>query len=218
MAPLGIFIVFGAVGGHIDAIETGLSFGGEALHLALVTTVSIAAAAWTRTLAQAAALGVVVSLTSWAIDAAEGFAALAWLGGASAWSIERQLGPFQRGIVSLGSIAWLAVASIGATALALIGARFDLSPSRRGALVSAIVVATAGILLGVGSARRAYDWTEQRRASLPMAAVEALRRIGDGRARRVPRSGRLAAPTARDGRDREALPGAPRSRRPYAAR
>jgi hypothetical protein len=68
----------------VDAIETLLALTGEGLHLGLVVAVSLAAAAWTRTLAQAATLGVVVSLTSWAIDAADGFAALAWLGDASA--------------------------------------------------------------------------------------------------------------------------------------
>jgi hypothetical protein len=175
--PLGSFVVYGALGGHLDAIETGLALAGEAFHLLLVATVSIAAAAWTRTLAQAATAGVIVSVTSWAIDAADGFAALAWLGGASAWSIERQLAPFQRGVLALGSVAWLLFASASATALALVGARFGVSPGRRAAAVAAIVVATASFLSVTGSSHRAYDWTEQRRASLPVAAVDALRHV-----------------------------------------
>jgi ABC-type transport system involved in multi-copper enzyme maturation permease subunit len=177
VAPLAAFIAFRAAGAHLDAIETGLALAGEALHLVLVVSVSIAAAAWTRTLAQAASLGVVVSVTSWAIDAAEGFAALAWLGGASAWSIERHLAPFQRGVVSLGSLAWLVVATAGAVALAITGARFDWSPLRRAAVTGATIVATGVLLVTVARSRRAYDWTEQRRASLPPAAVDGLRRI-----------------------------------------
>ena len=64
------------------------------------------------------------TLTSWAIDAAEGFAALAWLGGASAWSIEQRLLPLQRGIIALGSVLWLLVAMGAAVGLALVGASF----------------------------------------------------------------------------------------------
>jgi hypothetical protein len=139
--------------------------------------VSIAAAAWTRTLAQAATLGIVVSLTSWAIDAAEGFAALGWLGGASAWSIERKLEPFQRGIVSIGSLTWLAVASAAAVLLALLGALYDVSRARRLLLAVLVVVVSAALLVGAGRSHRAYDWSEQRRASLPPAAVDALRAL-----------------------------------------
>lgn len=125
---------------------SALAFSGEVFHAILVTAVSIAAAAWTRTLAQAASIGIVISLTSWAIDAAEGFAALAWLGGASAWSIERQLVPFQRGIVSTGSIVWLTVASAGAIVLALIGARFGVSRARR-AVMAAVTIVLGGALM-----------------------------------------------------------------------
>jgi hypothetical protein len=177
LAPIVCLLGYGLAGGHLDGIETGLAVGGEALHLVLVTAVSIAAAAWTRTLAQAATLGIVVSLTSWAIDAADGFAALAWLGGASAWSIERQLEPFQRGVVSVGSLAWLATASAAAVLLALIGARFDLARSRRALLSMATIVVAMPLLAGVGRSHRAVDWSEQRRASLPPTAVDALRSL-----------------------------------------
>lgn len=177
VAPIAVFLAFRAAGGHIDPIETGIALAGEGLHLLVVATVSIAAAAWTRTFAAAAALGIVASLTSWAIDAAEDFAALAWLGGASGWSVERQLEPFQRGIIPIGSIVWLLAASAGATALALIGARFDSSGARRATAAAVTVVVTALVLFTAARSHRAYDWTEQRRASLPPAVVDALRRI-----------------------------------------
>jgi ABC-type transport system involved in multi-copper enzyme maturation permease subunit len=111
VAPVALFVLFAGLGGHVDAIETGVALGGVVSHLLLVTAIGIAAAAWTRTHAQAVTLGILASVTSWAIDAAEGFAALAWLGGASAWSIEQRLLPFQRGTVALGSLLWLALAT-----------------------------------------------------------------------------------------------------------
>lgn len=179
VAPTAAFVAYRVAGGHLDAIETGLALGGEVLHLVLVAAVSIAAAAWTRTLAQAATVAIVVSLTSWAIDAADGFAALAWLGGASAWSIEGHLGPFQRGVVSVGSVAWLVIATAGATALALIGARFDVSHARRSALSAVAVAVSAPLLFAAAQSHRGYDWSEQRRASLPPAAVVALRALAE---------------------------------------
>jgi hypothetical protein len=178
-APILLFLGLGLAGAHVDAIETALALAGEGLHATLVAAVSIAAAAWTRTLAQAATIGILVSLLSWAIEAAEGFAALAWLGGASAWSVERQLEPFQRGIVSVGSFAWLFAASAGAVVLSLIGARFDVAPIRRIGLAAVTIATTALLLFAASSSRRAYDWSEQRRGSLPPAAVDALRRIAE---------------------------------------
>ena len=175
VAPAALLAAFRAIGGHVDPIETGIALSGSALHLVLVTAVSIAAAAWTQTVAQAAALAVAVSLTSWAIDAANGFAALAWLGGASAWSIDRKLDAFERGIVEPGAIAWLVLASAGAAAIAVLGARFDLSPPKKTGLAAGMAIVVAAALVAVASSRRGYDWSEQRRASLPPAVVDRLR-------------------------------------------
>jgi ABC-type transport system involved in multi-copper enzyme maturation permease subunit len=179
VAPVVAFVALRAVGGHVDGIETALALAGEGLHVLLIAAVSVAAASWTRTLAQAATLGILISLSSWAIDAADGFAALAWLGGVSAWSVERQLGPFQQGIVSAGSLVWLLAASAGAAVLALTGARFDSSRVQRAAVAVATVLVLGLILFAAAKSHRAYDWSEQRRASLPPAAVDGLRRIAE---------------------------------------
>jgi hypothetical protein len=175
--PLVLFVVYRASGGHLDAIETAVALIGEGLHLLFVTAITMAAASWTRTFAQAALLGVAASLTSWAIDAADGFAALAWLGGMASWSIEKQLSPFQRGIVSPGAIAWLAGASAGAATLALTGSSFELPVRWRRAATAATVVVTVLFAGAAASSRRGYDWSEQRRASLPPAAVRGLRAL-----------------------------------------
>jgi ABC-type transport system involved in multi-copper enzyme maturation permease subunit len=174
LVPLLLFGAFRAVGGHVDAIETGVALGGEVLHLVLMAAIAIAAAAWTRTFAQAVTLGILASLTSWAIDASEGFAALAWLGGASAWSIEHRLLPFQRGIVSVGSVLWLVLAAGTALGIALVGGSFERW--KRKALVGAGVIGVGVLVLAAaGGVRRGFDWSEERRASLPPAAVGALR-------------------------------------------
>jgi hypothetical protein len=177
VGPIVSFLVYALAGGRLDGIETTLAVGSEALHVALVTAVSVAASAWTSTLAQAAAFGVLVSLSSWAIDAADGFAALAWLGSAHAWSIDRRLEPFQHGVLSLGSLVWLVAAIGGAVALALVGARFDVSRSKKGMLTVVAVGLTCSLLAAAGHWRRGYDWSEQRRASLPPSVVAALRSI-----------------------------------------
>lgn len=177
VSAVACFLAYTLEGGHLDAIETGIAVTGEALHLLVVTAISVAAAAWTRTLAQAATLGVLVSLSSWAIDAAEGFAALAWLGGASTWSIERSLEPFQRGVVSVAALGWLISAFVAATVLAVLGARFDLSGLRRAAAFAVPIVGCAALLAVLARSHRGYDWSEQRRASLPPAVVERLRAI-----------------------------------------
>lgn len=174
-APVVLFLAYALEGGRFDGIETTLAVGSEALHVALVTAVSVAASAWAPTLAQAAAIGVLASLSSWAIDAADGFAALAWLGGAHAWSIDHRLESFQRGILSLGSLVWFVAAICGAVALALVGARFDLSRAKRAALAAGAVGVTCLLLMTAGQSRRGYDWSEQRRASLPPDVVAALR-------------------------------------------
>ena len=176
VASLVLFVALRAAGGHLDASETALALAGEALHLGLVVALATAAAACTRTFAQAVTLGILASLTSWAIDAAEGFAALAWLGGASAWSIEQRLLPFQHGVLSVSSVLWLLCASAMALAVAAIAGSF--SPASR-KLWGALAVIGGGVLalLAIGVEGRAFDLSEQRRASLPPDIVAALRRL-----------------------------------------
>ena len=175
--PIVLLLAYRLVGGHIDIPETAVAFLGEILRMLVVIAASIAAAAWTRTLAQAVTTGIAISLTSWAIDAAEGFAALAWLGGASAWSIERRLLLFGRGLVPVGSLLWLLTAAGIGFGLACIGGSF-VRDWRAKAIGGAAVLSLGALLMvGAGGLRRTYDWTEARRASLPPAAVEGLRTL-----------------------------------------
>jgi len=172
--PVALFVAYRAVGGHVDAIETGTALAGHVLHLVVLVSAATAAAAWTSTVAQAATVGILVSLASWAVDAGEGFAALAWLGGAERWSIERHFSLLDQGVVAVGPTLWLVAAALGGLGAALVGARFDWSPQRRllGALVTFV---TVGVLLfGSDHLHRRYDWSEERRASLPPAVARSL--------------------------------------------
>ena len=176
IAPVLLFGVLRACGGHLDAAETAVALGGEVLHLGLIVAIATAAAACTRTFAQAVTVGVLASLTSWAIDAAEGFAALAWLGGASAWSIEQRLLPFQRGVLSVSSVLWLSCGSAVAVAVAVIAGSFAPASKKMGRALAVIGTGVVA-LLAIGPEGRAFDLSEQRRASLPPDIVAALRRL-----------------------------------------
>jgi ABC-2 type transport system permease protein len=177
--PVVLSLVFVVIGGHLDAPELVLALSGHVLHGALVATVSIAAAAWTRTVAQATTLAIVVSLTSWALEAGEGFAALAWLGPLESASVSRQLAPFEAGIIHVGALLWFASAIGGMASAAWLGARFDLDPKTRTFGGVALVIAISGGLAFSMRVQQAHDWTELGRASLPPAAVAELRAIPD---------------------------------------
>jgi hypothetical protein len=174
-APMVLLGVYRLLGSHLDFLETGMSLAGSFLRWFFIAAVSLAGAAWTRTLAQAATIGIAISLTSWAIDAADGFAALSWLGGASAWSIERKLLPFQKGIFPVGPFLWLLTATTAAIGIACVGASYDPSLRRKLGMAIAILLGGGILLAAEGHLRGGFDWTEQRRASLPPAVVEGLR-------------------------------------------
>lgn len=177
LGPLALLLCWRLAGGHLALAETATALLGHFLYVWMVVCVATAAAAWLSTAAQAAAATLVVVLFSWAVDAAEGFAALAWLGRASDWSVTARLGSFEHGTLSLGDTAWLLAAGLAALGLAMLGVRFDLPRHRR--LLSGFVLAALA-LAGLRTAARlpaAFDLTELHRASLPPAAAQALGRI-----------------------------------------
>jgi hypothetical protein len=175
LAPIGLLIVWRIAGGHLGFGETITGLIGYALYMIVVAAIATAAATWTETFAQAATVAILVVAASWAIDASEGFAALAWLGRALNWSVTTHLEPMERGTLAIGACLWLLVVAAGALGLAVIGARYDLSRRTRSLWAISVVVAMGvGCTLAHG-ARRAYDLTETHRLSLPPAAASALR-------------------------------------------
>ncbi|HEY2510068.1 MAG TPA: hypothetical protein VGI39_04405 [Polyangiaceae bacterium] len=175
--PVVLFTLFRALGGHIDATEVAASLLGHALHLAMVVGFSVAAAAWTETVALATTLAIVASLVSWAIDASGGFVALAWLGSVERWSVTPHLAPFDHGVLEIGSVLWLLAATGGALALAVVGVHFDWSERRRVASAVGIAALTLTVLAACDGVKVGVDATEARRMSFPPAVVSALRAL-----------------------------------------
>jgi hypothetical protein len=217
VAPIALFLVYP---GELDVAETAVAVLGHVLHVVLVAVISLAAAAWTRTVAQATTLALVASIASWSIEAGEGFSALAWLSPLESVSVGRQLLPFELGILHEGALLWFLVATMSAVALAWLGLRFDLRS--RGVLAAVVMLASAAALAATTRVHRAHDWTEGARASLPPAVVRELRALEapieivvwldreDGRRRQLERDTltkvRLARPDVRistplDGRE-----------------
>lgn len=169
-----LFLLWLGVGGHLTASETVVAIAGYIAYAAFVTAVGLASAAFANNFAQAATAALLTIAGMFAIDAAEGFSALAWMGSAAAWSPTGYLRTFEDGTVAMSSVGWFAAAAVGALCLAGVGCRFDLHGHRRVATVSAAVVLLI-VLCVVGRALPgAWDLTEVRRHSLPPAAAHEL--------------------------------------------
>jgi hypothetical protein len=177
IAPIGLFGLWVLLGGHLAMGETAAALLGQALYVILVAALAMAAAAWTNTLAQAATATIVVIAASWAIDASEGFAALAWLGRALDWSVSTHLTSLERGTLSLGACLWMGLTTTGAFAIAYVGVRFDVPRRRRVALSILIVMLTAGAGVVANRVRMVFDCTELNRVSLPPAVIAGLREL-----------------------------------------
>jgi len=172
-----LLIIWLAVGGHLKASEAVTAFAGYVAYAGFVTAVGLAAGAFAHNFAQAATAALLAIAATFAIDAAEGFSALAWMGGAAAWSPTGYLHPFEEGTFALSSIGWFAGATSGALVLAGIGCCFDLHGLRRTATVVAGVVALLLLCLAGRNLPGAWDVTEAHRHSLPPAAARALRTL-----------------------------------------
>jgi len=172
-----ILLFWRMLGGHLALAETSIALGGQLLYAAFVTAVGLVAAAFTRSFSQAAIIALLAVAFTWAVDAADGFSALAWLGSATAWSPTTHLRPFEQGAIELGAVGWFAGVLLGLFALACVGCRFDLHGRRRG-----VAIVGAGLVLVVAclALRRmpgAWDISEARRHSLPPAAARELRTL-----------------------------------------
>jgi ABC-type transport system involved in multi-copper enzyme maturation permease subunit len=176
-ATVGLLALWGALRGHLAGAETAIALSGYALYAAFAASIGLAAAAFARNFAQAATAALVAIAATLAIDAADGFSALAWLGGAAAWSPTTYLRPFEEGTLALGAAGWFAGATAGLLGLAYVGCRFDLHGRRRSA---AILAAGLALVLAASLGRRlpgAWDLTELARHSLPPAAARELRAL-----------------------------------------
>ncbi|HEX2571900.1 MAG TPA: ABC transporter permease subunit [Polyangia bacterium] len=178
VAPVLLLLLWLALGGHLALGETLVPLAGHAFYILLIAALGTACAAWTRSLAQAATTALVLVAASWAIDAAEGFAALAWLGRAFDWSVTTHLGPLEHGVAALDAGLWMLCAAGGLFAAAWIGVRSEGAPVRRGLALAAVLAGTAGACALAHRLPWRFDLTEAHRQSLPPAAVAGLRALG----------------------------------------
>src|SRR5262245_24816362 len=109
-----LLLVWTAIGGHLRASEAVVAFAAYLAYAAFVTAVGLTAGAFASNFAQAATAALLAIAATFAIDAAEGFSALAWMGGAGAWSPTGYLRPFEEGTLALSSVGWFAAATAGA--------------------------------------------------------------------------------------------------------
>jgi ABC-2 type transport system permease protein len=177
VAPVVLLGVFCLSGGHLAPAETAVALLGYGLYVLVIAAIALMAAAWTETLAQAATLTVLLIVSSWAIDASEGFAALAWLGSALDWSVSTHLAPLEHGTLAFGACAWMALLCVGTLTAAWVGLGFDGSRFARASLLASVLVVTALACASVQGLQRGLDFTELRRASLPPGVIRALRAL-----------------------------------------
>src|SRR2546426_930451 len=87
------------------------------------------------------------------------------------------VGPMERGTLAFGACLWMVAMTLGALVLAWLGVRVDLGRPRRLAAAVLVLLATASGGALASRVRRGFDLTEDRRASLPPAAVQGLRTL-----------------------------------------
>lgn len=175
IAPIGLLVLWTLTGGHLAWVETAVSVAGYALYALLIAAASTMAAAWTATLAQAVTLALLLVIASWAIDASEGFAALAWLGRALDWSVTTHLAPFEHATLALGPCLWMLALTGGACLAASFGLRGDRSVGQRALVLTGTLVLTVVSCWLAQGVRRAFDLSEGERGSLPPAVIRELR-------------------------------------------
>jgi hypothetical protein len=176
LAPATCLVAYVIAGGTVDAIETSVALVGHALHLVTLSLVCVLAAAISSSLAQAAAIGIGVALGSWVVEVATDFAALSWLAPLEALTIDAPLRSFDAGIVRPSSILYFTVLALGTVVAAFAAARFDRRTLRI-ARIGGVLVVTAGVLAATTLVRGGWDWSEQRRSSLPPRTADALRSL-----------------------------------------
>lgn len=158
-------VLYVALGGSLDLVESLTAVTGHLLQALFVCALSIAAASLTRTNAQAITVALLASIASWAIESASSLAALAWIGGASTFSIGAHLASFDRGIFALADVAWFAIGIVTFAAVACMRSPWLIVPG--------LVLMSLSSGLAV---RR--DWSEQKRSSYPPSIEAGLRTLG----------------------------------------
>jgi ABC-2 type transport system permease protein len=173
---LSALAIWALLGGHLGAAETLNLLLGHLLYGLLVGSIALFAAAVCESAATAAIVALAFTIGSWVLDftVAGNPGPLGWL---SSLSLTQTLRSFEQGLLSIGLVAGIAVASLGFVALAAI----FLPPgvTLRAKLLRAAVCAAiaAAALAAATRAGTSIDVTEDRRNSFPLADQQALAQL-----------------------------------------
>jgi ABC-2 type transport system permease protein len=166
-------VLWRALGGHLDAIETLNLLLGHLLYGLLIGAVALFAAAIAESAATAAIITLAVTIGSWILDFS-----LAGQPGLAEWvsrlSLTQALRPFEQGLFSLGLVLGTLAAILGLMTLAALWLHPGVA-LRVKLMRSLACAAIAGALaLVAAQARTTIDVTEDRRNSFPAADQRAL--------------------------------------------
>jgi hypothetical protein len=104
------------------------------------------------------------------------FAALSWLAPLGELTIDAPLRALEAAVVRPSAILYFVVVAIGAVLAAHVAVRFEPRATRAMRL-AAIGVLTLAVLVGTTYVRGGWDWSEQRRSSLPPRTADAIRAL-----------------------------------------
>jgi len=166
-------VLWRALGGHLDAVETLNLLLGHLLYGLLIGAVALFAAAIAESAATAAIMTLAVTIGSWIIDfALAGQPGLAeWL---SRLSLTQTLRPFEQGLFSLGLVLGTLAAVLGLATLAAIWLHPGVLLRAKLARSLLCTAVTGALLLLAAQARTTIDVTEDRRNSFPAADQRTL--------------------------------------------
>lgn len=178
LAPAALsLVVWEAIGGHVGAAETAGALLGVLLHVGLLAAWGAAAAAWTRSLSAAVTVTLALSCGSWILDGTAELAVLSWLAPIARLSLSPHLEGLQRGVLLVGDVGWVLVATAASLVVGYVGLRVDASPRARALAVVVVLGATASGLGALDQHDGGWDLSESRRASLPKEVTAALRTV-----------------------------------------
>jgi ABC-type transport system involved in multi-copper enzyme maturation permease subunit len=166
-------VLWRALGGHLDAVETLNLLLGHLLYGLLIGAVALFAATIAESAATAAIMTLAITIGSWIMDFA-----LAGQPGLAEWvsrlSLTQTLRPFEQGLFSLGLVLGTLTAVVGLATLAALWLHPGV-PLRVKLARSLVCAAVTGALLFLAAqARITIDVTEDRRNSFPAADQRAL--------------------------------------------
>lgn len=174
--PMFTALMWHRMGGFLHGPELLALLAGHTLYAAVIAGLSLAAAAWSDSLAAASLVALAASLGSWALD----------FGGAGQGrlseflqrlSLTRVLRPWEQGLVGAWELVDALVLSCGFLAVMVLGLLSGRALRRRLAGAAVALLACAAVSAGTSGVRPSLDVTEARRNSFAPEDEEALGRL-----------------------------------------